>query len=636
MNHQKRQDRLLNFYSAALTKKQKLLEQKGQSVKVSASPFLIRDEGDQSPVRGSVAVRLEPAIADKFPTDICFVIDCSTWMHSGRVVHASSQQCVSLSKLEILRAALTSLSTELLSGNTISLVTFSETASVLATRITNTQAERYREAIESIQPKTGCRVAVGLRAAAHLLDACPANRSRRIILLTGGRIGDIGAPSVVVEELSAKQIGLDIVGIGNDVPLVKLRRLVKPNGGRICVTSDLDETTSTLKSLLDQSQSDCARDLRVQLQPPAGWNVSSYFSAGIANCSVPFSCSSDAAGTTLVLASVSSQSYVDIVYNFVGDKKLDDSSIVEFAIKLNFTKSNGSCDSIARQFTATILNSSRADIEIGTQELLSYLDRISMVGLVEKLLDAIALENRDDLEELLVEIMHHMERMGLPDGHLLVRDLLENCRNNHLSDNVSQNALLRYLDGIHREPIYPGSCQNYMFETDTDPQVASPETMEPGAAQSPTDGIEIAMLLLSQCKAALQRRDELHSKVASLESQIDYYKLSDPGDWKFRFLGSVQVWLDVMTSDDIVCVSGFAKALQELNDAAMEWIALAEKLNIGREEQEQREQLLGNLLETKEFYKWTDLGWAGNLKSLQQRREMLERISNRESDDERN
>lgn len=605
-------------------------------MKVFASPFLIRDEGVKSPVKGSVVVRLEPANADMFPSDICFVIDCSTRMHSDRVVHASSQQGVSLSKLEILRTALTSLSTELLSGNTMSLVTFSETASVLTTRVTNTQAESYRASVNSIQPKTGCNVAMGLREAGRLLDACPENRSRKIILLTGGRIGDIGAASVVVEELAAKQIDLDIASIGNDVPLIKLRRLVKPNGGRVCVASDLDETTLTLKSLLSHSQSDCARDLRVHLQPPIGWNVSSCLSAGIANRSLPFSCSPDTVGATLGLASVSAQHYVDIVFNFVGDKNLDEPSIAEFAIKLNFTKSNGSCDSIARQFTTPILNSSCADVEIGTQELLSYLNRISMVGLVEDWVDAVALGDRNDVEEALVEIMHHIECMDLPDGYLLVRDSLENYRNNRLSDYVSQNALLRYLDGIHTDPIYLGSCQNHILETDAKLQVASAGTREPMASQPATGGIEIALLLLSHCKATLQRRDELYSEVASLESHIGEHKIVDPEDLKFRFLGSVQGWLDAMTSDESASVSGYATVLQELNDAAMEWVALAKKLNIGSEEQGRIEQFLRNLLETKDFYQWTGLGWASSLKSLRQRREMLERISNHESDDERN
>jgi len=605
-------------------------------MRISASPLVIRDTASNNHVKGAVVVRLDPATSGFFASDVCFVVDCSSRMHSDRVVvQSNSQQGISLSKLEFVRRVLKPLCADLRPGNTLSLVTFNESASVLINRATINHVVAYDSAIDSLKPKTGCHVAIGLREAACLLDACTENRSRRIILLTGGRLEDFGAASMVMEELTTKQIDLDIVSIGDDGPLLELRQLAKSRGGHAHVSSDLDQTMRILHALVIDSQIESVRDVQLQLQPPVGWNVTQCIFAGMPKCTLPISMSDSSGEVTARLKSASSIQCSEVVFFLRSYETQNEAPNSSFSIKLEFKKHDGEHESLVQRFETPLLDCSAADTDLTSQGLQSFLEQISLFVNISQWEDAIAIQDLSKADQELVGLECSLGRLDMPEGKRLVNNMLKGGTTKAPSGNVAQKAMLLYFENMPTESFDLLSSSAEMYAKESDPKTDSVFVEEPPAGQEDNSGVKVALQLLSHCRETLLRRNELLIEVNRLENENREFETSRTANAKARFIELVERWTDAIAEVDRDYVAKQVAAFQELNDVVANWTKLIRKIDISALKQRETEQILRNLLDTRDYYRWTELGWAASLNGVKQRRELLERVSNREGNDER-
>lgn len=213
-------------------------------------------------------------------------------------------------KLSSVKRSLNLLLTLLSSDDRISLVTFSDNAKIILSRVTPSPEERqaihYR--VDTLNPDGSTNMSAALLEVRNLVENTDSGRKQGVILLTDGHanIGQTNTEKLVelVKFLQDQFQGLSLttVAYGVDHNAELLTELAKTGGGAYNVVKNLEDVATVFGDILGGLASVSVQGVQIQLPPGAEPNTS-----------YPYS--KDAAGmTTIYVGDIYADSEISILF----------------------------------------------------------------------------------------------------------------------------------------------------------------------------------------------------------------------------------------------------------------------------------------------------------------------------------
>lgn len=204
----------------------------------------------------------------RLPIHICLVADRSTSMRGE--------------KLEEVKRAIEFMTKQMVTGDRLSLVVFSDRARVVFSAATVANRETIISAAQALEVAGGTEIYAGLSAGLNELRAStPAGLNRHLILLTDGHTyGDEARCLDAVETASQEGIGFTIVGLGTEWNDEFLTGLAQASHGSLDFADRPDRIGIIFRDRLRHLHSLLGRDLVFTFQPEKGvrlheaWQVS--------------------------------------------------------------------------------------------------------------------------------------------------------------------------------------------------------------------------------------------------------------------------------------------------------------------------------------------------------------------------
>lgn len=195
-------------------------------------------------------------VSDRAALNLCLVIDRSTSMQGERI--------------SAVKAAADRIIDQLEPDDTISLISFSDRAEVVAPATSASNSKLIKSRLSQMAPSGATEILQGLQAGLHELRRLQDQSAvSHLILLTDGHTyGDEPESIELAIEASKQGVGITAVGIGHEWNDSFLDALVAPSGG----TSLYLETPDKLKTLLEERISSlnrtAAKNLMMELTFP--------------------------------------------------------------------------------------------------------------------------------------------------------------------------------------------------------------------------------------------------------------------------------------------------------------------------------------------------------------------------------
>ncbi len=605
-------------------------------LKLSTSPIILRTESNSGKREAFILVRLEAnqesgttpkPNEELFPADLCVVVDCSWWMEEDKLIESKDNKPQFRSKLDLVRSALAQTFGELAQNNTLSLIAFSETATVNIKRVGPNQADLYMSAIRSIQTKSGCHLAEGLREAGRLLKSRPDNRIGKILVLTGGKIENRRGALLVADELANESIGIDAIGIGEDASLLYLQQLVSQGGGSAELVHNSGELRRVLSNFLAASQRVYASEIRALVIPPADWKVRYCVRVTQDFLDLPVVASSDKRSWAVRLAGVSSRQPADLFLFLHHAPETNVQSEETFSLALEYSLPDGTKHSEQQ----VISDLKDRDVENGEPTFIALLNEFKKAEikcLENDQEEASRQGNHNAAEAIMGEITARLAQLNLETGKKMAAEALSLYREKRAIPNKLLNDLMQYTARMSLNRVTLDAANQTPNFLDTRAESAKSTTVKQG--QDATAEVVFEQLL-ALCRSAIIKRESLVEMVKQEAQKLEMsrqtrIKPSEPDfclatdRWLREILDAGPEWLD----EQVELLENFHKAIQE-------WEYLERQLVGCDAQQDRRLTLLHQVFDTILFYGWDDLGWLSTRDSLRNRRELLEQASLQEN-----
>ncbi|MEO3800223.1 von Willebrand factor type A domain-containing protein [Nonomuraea sp. B1E8] len=228
----------------------------------SGDGFTVHVDGAKLPSRDEAVMRVGlqtrgTDAAQRRPANLTFVVDVSGSMaEPGR--------------LDLVKSALNKLLDQLAPGDQVSIVAFSDEATVLASMTPLTAREELREAVDQLAVDGGTNLESGLVAGYE--EASKAFRTaatNRVILLSDGLAnqGSTEWQAILdrVEEHAGKQVTLLTVGVGRDYGDELMEQLADNGDGMAVYVSSQEEADKIFTTQLPATIELRARDAKAQV-----------------------------------------------------------------------------------------------------------------------------------------------------------------------------------------------------------------------------------------------------------------------------------------------------------------------------------------------------------------------------------
>src|SRR5688572_197610 len=227
-------------------------------VALELAPSLFGDTSDLWMLRVAVRGR-DVSKQERMPLALTFVVDVSGSMREG-------------ARLELVKHALRMLSAQLDVRDTISLVTFSDNASLVLPPTSAKHKDLLESAIHPLSPQSSTNTEAGLRMGyAQAAAALTKGANNRVVLLTDGvanvGITDPGALVQMVEQQRKLGILLNTVGVGMDNHNDHLLEQLADKGDGLC--NYVDDEQEVRRALVDNftgAFEAIARDVKLQVE----------------------------------------------------------------------------------------------------------------------------------------------------------------------------------------------------------------------------------------------------------------------------------------------------------------------------------------------------------------------------------
>jgi hypothetical protein len=181
------------------------------------------------------------------------------------------------SKLASVKKSISLLASLLTSDDRISLVTFSDSASIVLSKVIPSPEERqallYR--VDSLKPDGSTNMSAGILLGHGLIESADTGRKQGIILLTDGHANmGVMRPEKLDELLqqlltSTQGASLTTVGYGSDHNTNLLTQMAKTGGGAYNVVNTLEDVATVFGDILGGLVSVSAQCVSVELPPGA-------------------------------------------------------------------------------------------------------------------------------------------------------------------------------------------------------------------------------------------------------------------------------------------------------------------------------------------------------------------------------
>lgn len=204
------------------------------AVTLSASSLLAMNSPQMLYALCEFSLRRASVSADRMPLNLALVVDCSTSMQGARIGY--------------LKAALLDLLDGLQAGDRLSVIAYSDRATVAAESTFVTEKRKLAGAIANLTTGGGTEIYQGLVAGLRQVRRYARDfRRNHVILLTDGRTyGDEEACLAEARTARREDVSISALGIGNDWNDVFLDALARQGGGICRFVKDPSKTSELL------------------------------------------------------------------------------------------------------------------------------------------------------------------------------------------------------------------------------------------------------------------------------------------------------------------------------------------------------------------------------------------------------
>ena len=201
----------------------------------------------------------ESTDSERQPVHISLLLDTSGSMSSeGKLSHAQMAASELLNQLE--------------EGDTFSLVTFSDTATVVIPTTPLSGVAMAQRALRGISPEGGTNLYDGIQVGLHQLEAIESPGNRRLILLSDG-MANIGqtepeALSRVASSLVSEGVSVSGIGLGLDYSEDTLTQISDAGGGSYHFVNRPGQLSEVFGAEFHQMTEIVAQQTSLQIDPP--------------------------------------------------------------------------------------------------------------------------------------------------------------------------------------------------------------------------------------------------------------------------------------------------------------------------------------------------------------------------------
>ena len=574
------------------------------------------------------------------PVDMCVLIDCGWFMHNEQIPSDSKGSSANYrSKLDAAKDAVESLLARLPESHTLSVVAFGESATCCATRLIRGQDEVFRKAVGSLAGRASSHLAVGLKEAARVLLSGDSQAQKKILLLQGGQVKNIGAAVLATEELASQHISLDVIGIGADASRLLAQHLVSAGNGRSWPAVTAKDIRNAAQEALGAATDTIAHDISVAVGVCNGWSVVGCVRSGAENLPLYCSAAENCCDVTVFAGGVRQREPIDLWFYFKSlehnprPEQLRGTVMVNgksrhSAIRRDFDEAAGPGSPSIQKEDLRCLATNCLSAELKMPERSLYL--------------ASQHEDRPSLARHLRLLQTLAAQCGLNPVQLVVEQLIQSVGQNGTMATDLLNTLASRTSGapyrmvplpaaLALGPIGAAAGRGTQLEgapispPDDVTSNSSPSKEPARSIEVPANTAEIARAeqaaitaMLEACRESLATHSQLVSALAAIDSARADAKATALSTFQRLFTASApdsQSWL--VSAQE--ATRGFSEALKGAVSAFLRIHRLTER-------DENLKSVVASAVKCAQFYGWENAGWMGSLDALRARGDMLRRL----------